>query len=420
MFHHFLIPLANIALPLQNPTLIIIQILFSLLMNTFLKGNPLLLIILAFSGLMQAQVPEGYYNNAQNLAGDELRQTLHVIIRNHTRKSYDQLWSLFLLTDQKTNGKVWDIYSDRPLPSEPPYEFNFFDNQCAVSGQPEGTCYNREHSFPRSWWGGGTLESDTMYTDMFHTHPVDSWVNSHRSNYPYGLVEGPATTMNGGKRGANVFSFDGEVFEGTVFEPIDAYKGDLARNYFYMLTRYKSRISDWSGNTPMLGDDDFAPWAAAMLLQWHEQDPVSQKEVDRNNAIYNLQGNRNPFIDHPEFVNLIWGDGFEPEPENHVSDFSAHTITLTWADAEGPILPDGYLVRMSDKSFSDIPDPIDGQYISDDFYNQNVPYGKQSVRFGGLVPNTVYYFRIFSYTGVGEIIDYKTGSMIPEISIEAK
>ena len=386
-------------------------------MNLLTRASLFFLLLPTFAGLLHAQAPAGYYAGTQDLTLNELKQALHEIIRDHNRQSYDNLWTLLYLTDKKADGKVWDIYSDRPLPSEPPYVFNFYDNQCAVSGQPEGTCYNREHSFPRSWWGGGTSASDTMYTDIFHIHPVDSWVNSHRSNYPYGVVDGPATTMNGGKRGANAFSYGGEVFEGTVFEPIDEYKGDLARNYFYMLTRYKSRISDWSGNTPMLSDDDLAPWAATMLLQWHEQDPVSQKEVDRNNAIYNIQGNRNPFIDQPEFANLIWGIEFDPEPENHVANFTAQTITLNWTDANGPSLPDGYLVRMSDNGLNDIMTPVDGQQIYNDFYNKNVSYGQQTITFGGLFPNTLYYFKIFSYKGEGASIDYKTDGAIPNLSI---
>ncbi|MFU8845092.1 MAG: fibronectin type III domain-containing protein, partial [Bacteroidales bacterium] len=129
------------------------------------------------------------------------------------------------------------------------------------------------------------------------------------------------------------------------------------------------------------------------------------------------QGNRNPFIDQPEFANLIWGIELDPEPENHITDFSANSITLSWADAVAPILPDGYLVRMSDKGFYDIAIPVDGQQIYNDFYNKNVPYGQQSVTFDGLFPNTLYYFKIFSYKGEGASIDFKTEGIIPNLSI---
>jgi hypothetical protein len=139
--------------------------------------------------------------------------------------------------------------------------------------------------------------------------------------------------------------------------------------------------------------------------------------VDRNNAIYAIQGNRNPFIDQPEFANLIWGIEFDPEPQNHVANFTAQTITLNWTDATGPILPDGYLVRMSDIGFYDIAIPVDGQQIYNDFCNKNVPYGQQTVTFGGLFPNTLYYFKIFSYKGEGASIDYKTDGAIPNLSI---
>ncbi|MBE0661655.1 MAG: endonuclease [Bacteroidales bacterium] len=385
-----------------------------------MKHFSILIFLLGMVQALIAQPPAGYYSNAQGFEGNDLRQALHQIIRNHNRQSYSQLWNHFYATDRKVNGTVWDIYSDIPSPGTPLYEYTFFDNQCVVSGQPEGSCYNREHTFPVSWWGGGTSASDTMYTDLFQIHPVDGWVNSHRSNLPYGVVNGSATTSNGSKKGSNAFVFEGEVFTGTVFEPIDAYKGDLARNYFYMMTRYKSRIEDWSSNTPMLSGDDLAPWAIEMLLQWHESDPVSQKEVDRNTAVYSIQGNRNPFIDYPEFVNLIWGVGFEPEPEEHVSDFTSCTITLNWTDASGQVLPDAYLVRMSDKGFYDIVAPENGVHINDDFWNQNIAYGTQIAIFRGLTANKVYYFKIFSISGSGATSDYKTSGTVPEISITAR
>ncbi len=364
-----------------------------------------------------AQPPAGYYNSASGLSGEDLQIALHNIIRGHTRVSYESAWTHFATTDVKPNGKVWDMYSDIP-DGTPPYEYDFFDDQCAVSGQPEGSCYNREHSFPVSWWGGGSLVSDTIFYDLFHLIPADSWVNSHRSNHPYGVVDGPATTMNGGKKGANAFEYP-DVFTGTVFEPIDAFKGDLARHYFYIATRYVHKISEWSENTPMLEGDGFAPWAKAMLLQWHEQDPVSAKEVNRNNAVQGIQNNRNPFIDHPEYVNLIWGDGLAPEPENHVLNFSANTITLQWIDATGDVLPDGYLIRMSDTGFESIAVPEDGIPVTDSFWDKNVPYGAQKSVFGGLTPGATYFFKIFGYTDSGELIGYKTDGTVQQVSVIA-
>lgn len=265
---------------------------------------------LAMSGqAISSQIPEDYYSTATG-TGETLLGQLHQIIRGHEQVTYASIWSHFAVTDPKFNGKVWDIYSDVQC-AEPPYEFVFFDDQQGADPVPdqEGVVYNREHSWPRSWWGGST--TDTMFTDIHHIYPTDRWVNSQRSNYPFGIVASPSwVSENGGKLGGNVFG----GFGGTVFEPVDAYKGDLARTYFYMVARYQSRLNQWAQNNQVEYILDgsaypaFEPWFLEMLLQWHEQDPVSQKEINRNNAIYAIQGNRNPFVDHPEWVEMIWGE----------------------------------------------------------------------------------------------------------------
>jgi endonuclease I len=257
-----------------------------------------------------AQIPNGYYDSVEGLEGDQLRAGLQKIIRAHNTRTYNQLWNDFYSTDRKPNGKVWCMYSDIPYPGVPIFEFTFFDDQQGTGGaSAEGQVYNREHSFPKSWWGGGTSSTDTMYTDLFHLIPVDAWINSNRSNLPYGEVCVPTlTTSNGSKKGPNCYDFEGS-YTGTAFEPIDAYKGDLARHYFYMLTRYMNRVESWNvyPNTDMLEGSGFAPWALDMLLKWHIMDPVSPKEINRNNAVYSIQGNRNPFIDLPDLACKIWG-----------------------------------------------------------------------------------------------------------------
>jgi endonuclease I len=243
-----------------------------------------------------AQIPEGYYDSAEGLTGDELREALMQIIDDQNVESYGDLWTDFQSTDVKPNGEVWDMYSDIPG-GTPDYTYTFVVDQCGnYSG--EGDCYNREHSFPKSWFGG---EVPPMYTDLFHLVPTDGYVNGQRGNYPYGEVANASwTSTNGSKRGA--CSYPG--YTGTVFEPIDEYKGDFARGYFYMLTRYMNLINGW--NSDMLSGDDFSDWARTMLLEWAANDTVSQKEIDRNNEIYAIQENRNPFIDHPEYAQLIW------------------------------------------------------------------------------------------------------------------
>lgn len=252
----------------------------------------LLIPVLSFS-----QIPAGYYNSAAGLTGTSLRLALHNIIDGHNSASYSSLWSHFQNTDKKSNGKVWDMYSDRPA-STPPYEFTFNTDQCGSYGG-EGDCFNREHSFPASWFNDAT----PMYTDLFHLIPTDGYVNGKRSNYAFGNVTSPTwTSQNGSKLGpcSNV------GYSGTVFEPIDTYKGDFARTYFYMSTRYYTEDGSFITNE-MITKSDIKPWALEVLKIWHIIDPVSTKEINRNNAVYNIQGNRNPFIDHPEYVEQIWG-----------------------------------------------------------------------------------------------------------------
>ncbi|MGE0078353.1 MAG: endonuclease [Bacteroidales bacterium] len=260
------------------------------------------LFIFSSSIVSFGQEPDGYYSSADGKSGNDLKNALYLIINSHTALSYDQLWTAFQYTDKKSNGKVWDMYSDIPN-GTPSYEFTFSSDQCG-SYSGEGDCYNREHSFPKSWFNDAT----PMYTDLFHLYPTDGYVNGRRSNYPFGEVSSPTwTSQNGSKLGPCSYS----GYSGTVFEPIDEYKGDFARSYFYMVTCYHNIVANW--NTDMLDGSQFpafAEWAKNMLLEWSEEDPVSQKEIDRNNTIYNnYQHNRNPFIDHPEYAKQIWGDG---------------------------------------------------------------------------------------------------------------
>jgi len=255
-----------------------------------------LFIAIFSSSLIFAQPPSGYYNTINTQTGDALRSALFNIIKGHTSVSYSTLWTSFKTTDKKTNGKVWDMYSDNPT-GTPAYEFTFVTDQCGTYGV-EGDCYNREHSFPASWFS----DANPMYTDLFHLVPTDGKVNGQRSNYPFGEVGTVTwTSTNGSKLGSSSFS----GYSGVVFEPIDAYKGDFARNYFYMLTRYYDVCSSWS--TPMMTGNNFSTWSKNLLLQWSIQDPVSAKEIARNNAVYTIQHNRNPYIDHPEYACAVWG-----------------------------------------------------------------------------------------------------------------
>jgi endonuclease I len=244
-----------------------------------------------------AEIPPGYYDPAVGLTGEPLQAALHEIIDDHVSITYSEIWVAFWYTDQRPDGYVWDMYSDIPG-GTPPYLYTFFEDQGGSAGG-EGEGYDREHSFPKSWFGGEVMP---MYTDLFHIIPTDIYVNLRRSNYPYGEVTNPTwTSLNGSRLGP--CSWPG--FSGTAFEPRDDFKGDLARNYFYMATRYYTEDAAWPGS-PMVDGSQPLPWAECLLVNWHLGDPVSDKEIERNDAVYGYQGNRNPFIDHPEWVLLIW------------------------------------------------------------------------------------------------------------------
>jgi len=280
------------------------------------------------------QIPQGYYDSAEGLTGQELRAALQEIIDDHQEQSYASIWTHFQSTDPDENGLVWDMYSDIPG-GNPAYTYTFIEDQCGNYGA-EGDCYNREHSFPKSWFD----DAAPMVTDIFQIYPTDGYVNGKRSNYPYGYVGNASwVSTNGCKLG--ICSYSG--YSGIVFEPINEYKGDFARTYFYMMTRYRDLVSSW--NSDMLDGGDLAGWSKEMLLEWGENDPVSQKEIDRNNAVYQIQNNRNPFIDHPEYADWIWG------MPSGIADFrfkdlhwrinSDDAATFTICDITGRIIAEG-------------------------------------------------------------------------------
>ncbi len=277
-----------------------------------------------------AGIPAGYYDSAQGLSGESLQWALHNIIDNHTSISYNAIKTAFYTTDDRYGNKVWDMYSDVPG-GTPPYLYTLGDDfSGSASGEGEG--YNREHSWPKSWFN----DNAPMNTDLFHIVPSDIYVNNRRSNYPYAEV-GSTTwvSQNGSRLGSSVTP----GYSGTAFEPIDGYKGDFARTYFYMATRYKGEDNGWAGSA-MADGADLEDWAVDMLIEWHENDPVSTKETERNDAVYLIQDNRNPFIDHPEYVQYIYDpiSGIEDETQltavcvqsspNPFSSFTSFSYTV--------------------------------------------------------------------------------------------
>lgn len=259
--------------------------------------HSLLLMLALFVGLTAtAAAPTNYYNSAKGKSDQALMTALHSIIKGHTKRSYNQLWTDFGSTD--CNGNIIiDRYSDS--------QFTYNTDKCGnYSGV--GDCYNREHSIPNSWWGGD--DTDTAYTDLHHMFPVDGFVNSKRGDNPFGDCRS-GTTYGTGILGPCATS----GYSGTVFEVADEYKGDFARVYFYFATRYMMRMSNYTSGTghyvftsnSYLG---LTTWAINQLLEWHRNDPVSTLETTRNDKVYSLQRNRNPFVDNPELVEYIWGN----------------------------------------------------------------------------------------------------------------
>ena len=301
-------------------------------MHPLLNKATVALVLLLWGGSLCAQIPSGYYNNAEGKTGTELKTALHNIIKGHHVVSYSGLLNAFAYTDCKPNGKIWDIYSN--------IEYSPSTGLCGEYEQ-EGDCWNREHTWPQSWFN----ESTTPRSDLFHVYPTDGYVNGQRSNYPYGEVNRPIyTSGNGSKLGPCVTS----GYSGRVFEPIDEYKGDIARGYFYMSVRYFSEDSDW-GTSAMTNKSEILPWAMTMLLNWSDEDPVSQKEIDRNNAVYGYQGNRNPFIDHPEYARMIWDENW--------SGGTSYNITCATGLSHGSVSAPESALEGSTVAITAIPDP---------------------------------------------------------------
>lgn len=239
-----------------------------------------------------SQIPAGYYLEADGLSKTELKTALYQIVSKAQMLGYgsgvDKTWAGFFETDQLENGIVFDRYSNT---------VRYFNGFNAVEGM------NIEHSFPKSWWRG---YENNAYRDLFHLYPSDGQTNMIKGNLPLGEVNETASFDNGvSKIGPNGF---GNLYTGSCFEPADEYKGDFARSYFYIVTAYENFDSWWT--SPMLENNRwpvFNKWSVELLLKWHREDPVSLTEQNRQEKVYQIQGNRNPYIDYPDLIEYIWG-----------------------------------------------------------------------------------------------------------------
>ncbi len=255
------------------------------------KYNLIFLLFFVYAMSANADIPSNYYTKMDGKKKEALKTATHEIINPHTVVTYNSLFpQQFPKTDvypEFYNGRQrwWEMYSD---------------NIYYVSNGWKGM--NREHSLPKSWWGG---DQNAAYTDLNHLYPSDADANGAKSNYPLGEVQ--STTYDNGVSKVG-YAYQGQGGGASkVFEPADEYKGDFARTYFYMATCYQ----DYSWKYTYMMQNGTYPtlksWAVELLLDWSRQDPVSQKEIDRNEAVYQIQGNRNPFIDFPELAEYIWG-----------------------------------------------------------------------------------------------------------------
>jgi endonuclease I len=302
-------------------------------------------LLLLFTFTCFAQIPSGYYNSATG-TGYTLKTQLYNIIKDHTNNGYAGLYTTYQTSDidnfYENDGTVLDMYSENPSGTDP-YNYSPGTTQRCGSYSVEGDCYNREHIIPQSVFN----EQSPMVADAHFITPTDGKVNGIRSNYPHGVVNTPTyISQNGGKLGSNSTS----GYSGTVFEPINEFKGDIARMYFYFATRYENTISGYS--YPMFDGSSNKAFTTAflnILLAWNTQDPVSAREIARNNAIYARQNNRNPYIDHPEYVNQVWSPSTDTQvPTTPASLAStsktATTISLSWAASTDNVGVTGYNV----------------------------------------------------------------------------
>ncbi|NOJ76325.1 endonuclease [Empedobacter stercoris] len=285
-----------------------------------------------------AQAPANYYDNATG-SGYALKTQLYNIIKGHNTKSYDALKGLYRQNDSdngfqdkyyEKDNSILDIYSENPTGTDP-YNYTPGQKECG-NYKYEGDCYNREHLIPQSVFS----KASPMVSDPLHIWPTDGVVNGMRSNYPHGVVGTiDKTSQNGSKLGNNLNSGYSYGYSGTVFEPIDEFKGDIARAYFYFATRYEGNgIQNWkyamfNGSKDKVFTDTFLK----ILITWHLNDPVSDREKDINNIVYRYQKNRNPYVDHPEFVEKVWGynlgtGDFEYQKRDDISVYNKTTRSV--------------------------------------------------------------------------------------------
>jgi len=392
-----------------------------MLKNIFnrLKTSTLVFFLCLFSfygDVLWGQIPANYYSAAEGKSGRELQAALSGIIRPHTILIYGGdypggLWHAFRTTDIRPDGYVWDIYSNCNFI---PWE----DGHISGSGECTGGT-QQEHTFCQSWMG---YSETPLMSDIFHIYPVDGWVNGRRNNNPYGEVPDDEdwTTRwfeNGARLGYNYFVGENMTSNcGIAYEPVDQYKGDIARGFFYIATCYMFEDEDFADSYAMTVRSQLRPWATDMMLKWSRNDTVSSKEINRNNIIYSdFQHNRNPYIDYPELAELVFGEDsvqavFTPRLVRAPQDFSISPdtagrlrATLTWRNPTSDISNQtvtltAIIIQRNGNTVHTISNPAAGEWQT--WVDNTIP------------ANRKYEYRIFAVTEAGNGLAAKAKAFI--------
>jgi len=277
--------------------------------------------VLSLSAVALAQAPPNYYQSVDATSAATLRATLHEIIDDHQRFPYTSTatdtWNILELADENptNSSKILDVYRNGSYNK-------------AGGGNNK---YNREHTWPKSYGFPNDGSSNYAYTDCHHLFLCNSSYNSSRSNNPFQTGDASwteKTTFSNAGQGGGSGTYPGNSnWRSSEFWQVwGSRKGDVARALLYLDVRYEGGTHGVTGHAEpdLVLTDDLNLVAASntgsniglaymglldTLLQWHADDPVDVKEADRNDAVYFHQGNRNPFIDHPEWVTMVFGSG---------------------------------------------------------------------------------------------------------------
>ncbi len=323
----------------------------------------LIFLLILHSSLLSlhfATAQEQYYRKAEGLRGTELKEALHNLIQPAFVLDYGggvgKTWSGFWQTDQMEDMQVRDRYSNTVRYFNP--------DMSAVSNM------NIEHIWANSWWGH---VKNNAYQDLFNLYPADATANGRKSNNPIGIVDGTIAYSNGVTKVGKSTSYRADSLI-TVWEPADQWKGDFARTYFYMATCYSHMTSLWTTTEGLLTVDPnspllMRPWVYNLMLEWAEADPLDEIEQERCDAICEIQGNRNPFVDYPELCYYIWGDKADEQfycTEEHGAeifvpaaseeiDFGLHPLSRPFSakvQVRGRGLNEGALLAVDDEHFA--------------------------------------------------------------------